>query len=73
MKALTIGQLRTLIADVDPDVEVVVATDGWYTNIEAVATPDEDAVTCLTLFPNIDSQNGNWDPRQLNTEPCELS
>lgn len=73
MKVLTVGQLRTLIADIDPDIEVVVATDGWYTNIEFVASPNDDAYACLTLFPNIDSQNGNWDTRQSNTEPCELS
>lgn len=71
--ALTIKQLRTIIADLDPDTEVVIATDGWYTNIDLVATPDDDAVSCLTLFPNDDSRNGNWDPRQQVTAQSEMA
>lgn len=51
---LTVGQLRGLLEGVDDDRHVVVATEGWYRNVECVGLPDDDSLTCLTFFMGAD-------------------
>ena len=50
---LTVGQLRALLVDLPDEAHVVVATDDWYVNVDAIGlpTPDCDPWTALTLFP----------------------
>lgn len=63
VRALTVGQLRDALASLPPETEVVIATDGWYTNIDTVIIPDGLDYSCVTLFPAI-SEHGDYDPRQ---------
>lgn len=49
-KALTVWQLRELLANVDGDTFVVIASDAWYSNIEAVQLPDGEGWEAVTLF-----------------------
>lgn len=58
---LTVGQLRHILADLDPAIHVVHADEdgGWWTNISEVVLPDNDSVVAVTLIPGVD-----FDPRQ---------
>lgn len=51
-KALTVWQLRELIANLDDDTFIVIATNDWYSNIETVQLPDGKDWECVTLFPS---------------------
>ena len=57
---LTVKQLRELLEGRDENEHVVIADDGWYTNITAVALPDDEEFSCVTLFPGVE-----FDSRQL--------
>lgn len=62
-RVLTVGQLRDALATLPPETEVVIATDGWFTNIDTVIIPDDFDFMCVTLYPAI-SEHGDYDPRQ---------
>lgn len=83
-QALTVGQLREVIANLPDSVEVVIDTDGWYDNIRGVIVPMTDheysEYVCLTLIPssmtNPDTRHGDWDCRQadaLATTPADIT
>lgn len=53
---LTVGQLREILAHVDADTHVVLATADWpywYVNVESVIVPGEDGdgYLAVTLYP----------------------
>ncbi len=53
---LTVGTLRELIKDLDPDTHVAITTGDWYSNVESVGIPplssqDCGDYSCVTLFP----------------------
>lgn len=58
---MTVGQLRHILAQVDPNTHVVTADDdgAWWTNISEVVMPDGDGVVAVTLIPG-----DPFDPRQ---------
>jgi hypothetical protein len=59
-KVLTVGQLRDMLANVPDDVHVVIGSDDWYQNVNAVALPDGGVnFCCVTLF-----QGATYDARQ---------
>jgi hypothetical protein len=58
-KVLTVGQLRDMLTNVPDDVHVVIGSDDWYQNVSAVALPDGDGFSCVTLF-----QGAIYDARQ---------
>ncbi len=69
---LTVGQLRQIISGMDDSIEVVIGTEDWFTNVEALSVPDDDCMSTLTLYPNIETQIGNWDQQQLTTRPSDM-
>lgn len=73
-KALTVGQLRKLFADIHPDTEVVIATEEWYDNIGEVELPNDDGIVCVTLHRSSPDTVGNYDVRQhaLGVIPAEV-
>lgn len=72
-KALTVWQLKELLANVSDDAYVVIATDGWYDNVSAIAIPDNDVWECVTLFRSSPTNNGDYDTRQVwATQPADI-
>lgn len=58
---MTVGELRKLLEGQPDHLHVVVATDGWYNNVDEVVRPsDDDDYSCFTLF-----QGDAWDARSL--------
>jgi hypothetical protein len=57
---MTVAKLRELLAGLDPETFVVIATDDWFVHVSEAISPakDEDYVA-LTLFPG-----GEWDSRR---------
>jgi hypothetical protein len=56
---LTVRELRSVLKAMPDDTQVVVATDSWYLNIRAIATPDDKCFCAVTFFTA-----DNYDPRQ---------
>lgn len=53
-EVLTVDQLRDMLAGIDGDLHVVVATDGWYVNVAKTVIPAssfDGEYMCVTLFP----------------------
>jgi len=80
VKALTVGALRAALVDLPDTTEIVIDTDGWYDNVQAVIVPsiatdhvDYVAVTLIPATPSANG-NGNWDARQKGlTQPAEIT
>lgn len=55
-RILTVGALRQILDRHRDDTHVLIATDGWYVNIEAVAEPGDEWGTwsAVTFFPGAD-------------------
>lgn len=79
-KALTVGQLRKAIARLPDSVEVVIDTNGWYDNIQAVIVPstkthhsDYVAVTLMPATMPATITGGDWDARQaVYAQPADI-
>jgi hypothetical protein len=65
---LTVGALRSMMTGLPDDTHVLIATDGWFTNVETVQLPGHsgDAEITLTLYPTVKaSEAGDFDGRQF--------
>ena len=67
IRALTVGQLRKLLADIHDDTEVVIATREWYDNIGEVELPNDENIVCVTLHRSCPDTVGDYDVRQHAT------
>lgn len=57
---LTVGELKAILAKHSDKTQIVVANDGWYSNIEEVIEPDNDSYFAITFYTK-----DTFDPRQL--------
>lgn len=57
---LTVGQPRGILAEFGDDVQIVIATDTFYTNVGSINLPDNEGYNAITLNPA-----DTFDPRQF--------
>lgn len=48
---VTVGELKEILEKYEDDRHVVIATDGWYTNIGSIEFPDDYQTYTITLHP----------------------
>lgn len=60
MRGMTVGDLRTMLAGIDPSTFVVMDDgDGWYVNVADITLPNDDGYVAVTL-----ERGDAWDVRQ---------
>jgi hypothetical protein len=51
---MTVGDLRKIIEGMDDNIQVVIGTNDWYSNIPTYNYPDGDSYSALTLNMGVD-------------------
>lgn len=55
---VTVGELKTILADFEDDRQIVIASNHWYTNIDSIQLPDDYETYTITF--HLGSEFDTW-------------